>query len=297
MSKPDLCIAIPTYNREDVLIDTINDSLKQSHNNIEIIVVDQSKSHTKKTSKALESISDPRFRYFSVDPPSVTAARNFALNNANAPIVLFLDDDVRFDKHLAKNHLGAYSEHPEISATAGRVMQSGFPIKKGVLKFDEYAISHGVFTATESGYTNAFPGGNCSMKVLDALSVGGFDTRYYGNAFREENDMSLKMIRAGMSIFYESSAELLHLAAPYGGNRVKGHIYDSGVFYSNELFFTIRNAAKGKKLRAIKLKYREYCEVPSRRVSLRRKYLFVRGLISGAWRFVDKRQCVAKVRT
>lgn len=53
--------------------------------------------------------------------------------------------------------------------------------------------------------------------MSDALSVGGFDTRYYGNAFREENDMSLKMVRAGVTIFYEPSAELLlHLAAPYG---------------------------------------------------------------------------------
>ncbi len=296
MRKPAISIAIPTYHREEVLIDTIRDALAQSEKNIEVLVIDQSKQHKPQTSRALLAISDKRYRYFLVDPPSVTAARNFALRVALAPIVLFLDDDVKLDKDLARYHLQAYQEHPDVSAVGGRVLQAGFPIKKEVLRFDDFAIPHGVFTATASGLTNAFAGGNCSLKVSDALAVGGFDTRYYGNAFREESDMSLKMSGAGMKIWYESRAELLHLAAPYGGNRVKGHIYDRAVFYPNEIFFTLRHAKRHHRLKALWKKYQEYCAVPSKRIRLKRSFYFVTGFFVAVGRFIFSRPTIAKER-
>lgn len=296
MLKPRVTIAIPTYNREEVLVDTIRDALGQSLKEIEVLVVDQSKSHTAETEQALNAIKDPRYRHMYVDPASVTAARNFALRHALAPIIIFLDDDVKLSKHFAKFHLEAYSKHPDISAVGGRVMQDGFPIKNEVLHFDEYTTSRGVFTSPKSGFTNAFAGGNCSMKVVDALKVGGFDTRYYGNAFREESDMSLKMSRAGMRIWYEPKAELLHLAAPYGGNRVHGHIFDRAVFYRNELFFTLRWAGRSRKLGALKKKYFEYCWQGGKRLKLKRTALYSLGLLAAVTRFVWRRAVVAQER-
>lgn len=179
----------------------------------------------------------------------------------------------------------------------GRVNQKGFPVMNEILKFDDYAVSHGVFTSPQSGYTNAFAGGNCCLKVSAAMAVGGFDTRYYGNAFREESDMSLKLVKAGYKIWYEASAQLLHLAAPYGGNRVKGHIYDRAVFYRNELFFTLRHAQKGKKLRALRRKYREYCKTPqSSRTRLKRTVLFLLAFAAVGKRLTLDKQRIAKER-
>lgn len=295
-STPDICVAIPTYMREQVLLDTINDVLSQSHKNLELVVVDQSPSHNESTAIALTKISDPRFRYFKAAPPSLPAARNFTLKVARAPIVLFLDDDVQLDPDIVKYHLAAFKKDPSISAVGGRVLQKGFPIKKDVLRFDEHAISHGVFTATKPAYTNAFPGGNHSLKVTDALKVGGFDTRYYWNAFREESDMSLKMVRNGMKIYYEPKAMLLHLAAPSGGTRTKTytHIYDTPYFYRNELFFTVGAVKPGLIIKALRKKYQEYCIVPSRRQGLQRRIYFVLGLIVALWRRVFGRQIITK---
>jgi glycosyltransferase involved in cell wall biosynthesis len=295
MPSPDITIAIPTYNREEVLVNTIRDALHQSIKNIEVLVIDQSQTHTADTQKVLDTITDKRFRYFQVDPPSVTAARNFALQRASAPFIIFLDDDVKFGTSFAAQHLAVYKAKPDVSAVGGRVMQDGFPIHDDILHFDEYASSRGVFTSPKSGYTNAFAGGNCSLRVVDALKVGGFDTRYYGNAFREESDMSLKMTRAGMKIWYEPKAELLHLAAPYGGNRVKGHIFDRAVFYRNELFFTLR-WTKGRRLRALKRKYHEYCWQGGKRLKIKRTVLFCIGLVAGMWRFAWTKQTIAKER-
>jgi GT2 family glycosyltransferase len=295
-SQPDITIAIPTYRREAVLINTIIALFKQSHENFELLIVDQSNEHKPETETALADIKDPRYRYIKTAPPSLPAARNFCLKNAKAPIVLFLDDDIEPSKDLVKYHLQAFKEHPDANAIGGRVTQDGFPVKKEVLRFDEYGVSHGVFTATEPDYTNTFPGGNHSIKVDDALSVGGYDSRYYYNAFREESDMSLKMIRSGMKIFFEPRAVIHHLAANEGGTRAKAYtyIYDSPLFYRNEIFFTLRVVAKGKRIEALRRKYREYCLVVRHKRAYRRRALFFLGLVAAVWRNWFGRQIITK---
>jgi len=293
---PDITVAIPTYNREAVLIKTILDVLAQSHSNLELLVIDQTKAHQPETYEALELIKDSRFRYFQIAPPSSTAARNFALQRAQAPLIVFVDDDVEMDGDLVKVHLQTFRSNPELSAVAGRVLQEGFPIGGDVLRFDQYAISHGVFTATEPGFTNAFPGGNCGLRVADALKLGGFEMRYRGNAFREESDLSLRMAGAGQLIYYEPRAVLTHLAAPYGGNRVKTHIYDDFGFYKNELFFTLRMVEKRHLREALRRKYREYCLPVSHSQAFRRRLFFCLGLVAAAWRvFFGRRIAVREV--
>ncbi len=295
---PDIAVAIPTYNREKELLDTIHGVLNQSHQNLELLVIDQTVSHSAEMAQKIASLKDPRFRYFVADPPSLPAARNFALKNAKAPIVLFLDDDVVVDKDLVKYHLLAFREHPDVSAVGGRVLQKGFPIKKEVLHFDDYATSEGVFTATEASYTNAFPGGNCALKVTAAARVGGFDTRFPGNAFREESDMALKMTRAGMKIYYEPRAVLTHLAAHSGGTRTTTYtdILDTRLFYKNELFFTMRATKANNLFPALYKKYRQYCRGRGSKVGIKRSLYFGLGIVGALWRMAFGRQIVTQER-
>ncbi len=297
--NPDICVAIPTYQREDVLLDTIRGVLGQSHQNLEVLVVDQSPSHSPDFEQKLKAITDPRLRYILADPPSLPAARNFALRITKAPIVLFLDDDVEVDKDLVKYHLQAFKERPEVSAVGGRVLQKGFETKKDVLRFDEFGISHGVFTATDANNTNAFPGGNCALKVVDALNVGGFDSRFYGNAFREESCMALKMTRKGMKIYYEPRASLTHLAAHSGGTRATTYIdiLDTPMFYRNEIFFTLKSVKTTKLFKALRLKWREYCRGRGKSKAMRRSALFSLGFLAALWRSVFGRQVITRERT
>lgn len=294
--SPAITVAIPTYNREEVLLDTIQDVLKgQSFKNLELLVVDQTVEHQPSTEKALRAIKDPRFRYFRADPPSLTAARNFAIKKARAPYLIFLDDDVKLDKDLVGTFLKTFRDMPELSAIAGRVMQKGFK-SLPMLKFDEYGVSHGGYTGSTAGFTNAFPGGNLGIVIKDALKAGGFDTRYRGNAFREENDLSMRMSKLGMKIYYQPEAKLTHLAAPYGGLRVKTHIYDNRGFYVNELFFTLR-AVKVKNLpRSLVRKYREYCRSVRGKHSFKRSVLFISGIVSALCRMAFGRHVTTRER-
>ncbi len=291
---PDITVAIPTYNREEELLATIRDVLAQSHGNLELLVVDQTRSHRHETRLALDGIRDRRFRYFRTGPPSLTAARNFALRRARAPYLVFVDDDVKMSNDLVEIFLESFRSRPELSAVGGRVLQEGFPVGRDVLWFDEFAITHGMFTATEPGFTNAFPGGNCALRVEDALRVGGFDERYRGNSFREESDLSLRMAAAGQRIYYEPRAVLVHLASPYGGSRVKTHIYDNFGFYKNELFFTIRAVAKGRLREALRRKYWQYCRSVAHGRARRRRLFFFLGLLAASWRVLFGRRIVAR---
>jgi GT2 family glycosyltransferase len=297
---PDICVAIPSYNRGEVLVDTIKDVLKQSYKNLELLVIDQSSTHAPEVMASINTIKDPRFRHVKATPPSLPAARNLALKLSKAPIVLFLDDDVVLHKDMVKYHLAAFRKDKDICAVAGRVLQEGFPVKKEVLKFDEYGTSHGVFTASVASYTNSFPGGNHSIKVKKALSIGGFDTRYYYNAFREESDMAHRLVKHGMKIYFEPKAALTHLAVPNGGTRAKKtytHIYDTPYFYRNELFFTLRVVNRKKLVSALRRKYREYCLTPSRKQGLRRRVYFCIGFVAALWRLLFGRQIISKVVT
>lgn len=288
---PKISVAIPTYHREKVLMDTVKSILDdQIFKDFELLVVDQSSQHDPETESFLKSIRDPRFRYFRTAPPSVTVAKNFALKNAKSPHIIFLDDDIIPDKQLIKIYADTFNQMPELSAIAGRVLQEGFPIKKDVLKFDEYADSHGVFTATKPEYTNAFPGGNCALRVKDALKLGGFDTRYRDNSFREENDLSMRLASSGGLIYFQPDAEILHLSSPHGGCRVSTNIFDNPGFYRNELFFTLRFAKNGLKIKALYRKFHQYCVSEQRKVIKRRSLYFCLGIFAAIWRIAFGKQ-------
>jgi glycosyltransferase involved in cell wall biosynthesis len=294
MNGPDISVVIPTYNRELELLNTIRDVLGQSHRNLELIVLDQSRRHTPGFGTKLKSIKDKRLRYIAISPPSLPAARNFGLHAARSPIVLFLDDDIKPVKDLVKYHLEAHQKHPDASAVGGRVLQDGFPIMKEVLRFDKYSVSHGVFTATHSAYTNTFPGGNHSIIVKDALSVGGYDTRYYRIAFREESDLSLRMVRAGLKIYYEPRAEIFHLNTVVGGLRHYTDLFDTIDFYRNDLFFVLHTVKFADIAGALHAKFMEYCHIRPLGQGLKRSVFFVIGFLTALRRLFFGRQIKAR---
>ena len=294
--KPEISVVIPTYNRENDLVNTVRTILGQSYKNLELLVLDQSHSHQPETLKALQEIEikNRRFRYYKIRPASLPAARNFGLQAATAPIVLFLDDDIKAGKDLVEQHLRVYKEHPDICAVGGRVMQAGFPVKNQILEFNKYGVSHGVFTSPKAGYTNAFAGGNHSVKVADALAVGGYDTRYYRIAFREESDLALRLSHAGKKIYYEPKAEIFHLNTVGGGLRHFTDLFDTIDFYRNDLFFVLHCVDANNIAGALHSKFMEYCHVRPLSKGLKRSSYFVIGFLTALRRLWFGRQVIAR---
>lgn len=241
MNKPKITVAIPTYQREEVLVNTINEVLKQDFENFELIVVDQTKKHKESTLRALESISDSRFRYFSVTPPSLPAARNFAIEKSRSDIVLFIDDDVELFENFIEAHYDTHQSRPEIKAVAGRVEIKGQPPSSELFFFDWYGEEHGGFNYPYSREATSFLGCNFSIKKEIIENVGPFDTNYFDSAMREESDMAFRIKKAGFNIYYQPKAQLLHLVAESGGCRIYEMKRDNQPYYKNDLYFTFKS--------------------------------------------------------
>ena len=57
MSYPSISLIIPTYRREQILRDTLDDVLKQDYPNVEILVIDQTETLDPKIQTYLENLA------------------------------------------------------------------------------------------------------------------------------------------------------------------------------------------------------------------------------------------------
>src|SRR4051812_30966459 len=90
-----LSIAIPTYNREETLLDTVNYLLKQMILPAEILIIDQTIRHKPGVESILaEWDTAGSIRWIRLPQPSIPKAMNEALIRARSEILLFLDDDI-----------------------------------------------------------------------------------------------------------------------------------------------------------------------------------------------------------
>jgi glycosyltransferase involved in cell wall biosynthesis len=84
-------VIIPTYNRVQFILRAVNSVLRQSHSQLELIVVDDGS--TDGSREELLSIKDPRFKLLFQENLGVSAARNAGIEASSAHILALLDSD------------------------------------------------------------------------------------------------------------------------------------------------------------------------------------------------------------
>lgn len=96
---PIVSVIIPCFNAGLYLSTAISSVIKQSHNQIEIIVVNDGS--TDDTEDIVSSFRDSRIKYFYQENKGQCAASNFGLQQANGDYIKFFDaDDVMNPRHL-----------------------------------------------------------------------------------------------------------------------------------------------------------------------------------------------------
>lgn len=92
-------VIIPTYNRADFILNTVNSLLDQTYANFEIIVVDDGS--TDETEKIIFSVKNEKLKYYKKENGERGAARNFGANLAKGEYLNFFDsDDLAYSNHL-----------------------------------------------------------------------------------------------------------------------------------------------------------------------------------------------------
>jgi len=100
--KPFFSILLPTWNRPELLHETIKSALSQTYKNFEVIIVDDG--DKLRADKVVSEFSDPRITYIQHDKNyGSPVAKNTALKVARGKWVAFLDDDDEwFPENLEK---------------------------------------------------------------------------------------------------------------------------------------------------------------------------------------------------
>lgn len=214
--KSNISVAIPTYRRERVLIDTIAYLLALPMPPDEILVLDQTPLHETETSEALRTWHEQGgIRWVRLPEPSIPKAMNQGLLLARHDVVLFVDDDIRPEPDLLSAHLAAHQKNPG-TLVAGRVIQ---PWQEGQ-DFSDDSGFH--FASMTKQWIREFMGGNFSVPRLDALQLGGFDENFVRVAYRFEAEFAHRWLKAGRDIYFEPEACLHHLKDAGGGTRSYG---------------------------------------------------------------------------
>jgi glycosyltransferase involved in cell wall biosynthesis len=217
LKTPSFSILIPTYGRDEVLINTISALLALPAPASEIVILDQTANHPEECEAQLSQWHETKaIRWIRIPYPSITVAMNLGLVIAESERVLFLDDDIIPDQHLLTAHRHAAQEYPN-ACIAGRVLQ---PWHQG--QADPEDLPFG-FNSLVGRSHHEFMGGNVSIDRLMALSIGGFDRNFVRVAYRFEAEFASRWLRAGHSIRYEPQALIHHLRIRSGGTRSYGH--------------------------------------------------------------------------
>lgn len=154
---PSVSVVLPTYNRAALVVDAIDSVLRQTHSDLElIVVVDGSEDDTV---SRLKRIADPRLRTIVQANAGLNAARNAALDLARGEFIALLDDDDVWRPEKLAMQVDLLRSHPDASFIFSEftVWQPGVSERPGGLRrwFDQ-----GWFELDETGqrmFTDARP--------------------------------------------------------------------------------------------------------------------------------------------
>ena len=203
--RPLVSLIIATHNRKDSLIELLESLKGQSHQNFEIIVVDQNPPEF--LNSALASFPDLLIRRITrFPPPGVSAARNAGLDLAKGDIIAFPDDDCKY----VPDTLAQAVEFFRTTPSAGGLLARWITTRE-----DEELAPHACkvlnrFTAFHKGGTTFQ-----FFRKEAVLAAGGFSSDLGPSPERplscgEDTDFLLKVLAAGFTVLRCQKIKIYH---------------------------------------------------------------------------------------
>ena len=224
MEGTRLTVAVPTRDRRESALGALEAIAGQLRETDELLVVDNGSVDGTGAAAAAwrEELRVPA-RLVSEPHGGVSAARNTALREASNGVVCFVDDDVR----VAPGWLDALRQTwaaagPRVACIGGPLSPDWQALRPAWLADHLLYVLSVLELGNEPRRLDQSPGtghvwgGNFSVRVEAARSVGGFDTELGLRPDApfdrdEEEDIQRRLARAGWEIWYEPSAAARHL--------------------------------------------------------------------------------------
>lgn len=211
-------IVMPTYNRRDILLQTLRSLEHQSVDpgRYEVIVgVDGS---TDGTVEALAQLRPPYSLRWVVFPENrgASAAANAAVRLARNEVVIITGDDQVAGPGMVAAHLEAHHRHGDVLVQGEYPLAPGFDRHGASLAYERERKASMSSVARNGSSSWPIWAGNLSLRRETLLGIGGFDEktfRYYGG---EDTDLGLRIAALGIPFVYEPRAfsHHLHVVSP-----------------------------------------------------------------------------------
>ncbi|MFD2824121.1 glycosyltransferase family 2 protein [Lacinutrix iliipiscaria] len=172
---PFFSVVIPLFNKEHFIGSTIQSVLFQTHQDFEIIVVNDGS--TDDSLKKVKAINDKRITIYTIKNQGASHARNYGASKANADYIAFLDADDYWNSGFLRHIKKLIDKHPE-----EKVFASALKIKKNKKEYNAtyknlpQQVNDCVVDYFETSLDHSIL--HCSSSVFKKtafLDLGGFD--------------------------------------------------------------------------------------------------------------------------
>ncbi|WP_372757252.1 glycosyltransferase [Lactococcus lactis] len=238
MEKYQISVVIPTYNREELLIETLNSLNNQSlsKKNFEIVIVDDGSQVP--PNKIIDSFSKSlNLKLFTQENKGFRAgtARNKGVENSEGEIIVFVDSGVALAYDTLETHLKLHEKSLLPTAFLGymfgfdelnqnkekieSLQVNGLNINEKLKEIDietlgdrresSFSLNGENLLSWENPWL-IFWTGHLSLPRKEFLSLGGFEESFNGWGY-EDIDFGLNWYLAGFNIEFSRSLVALHL--------------------------------------------------------------------------------------
>jgi len=222
---PIVSIIIPTYNRLDSLLKTLESIQAQSRQSYEVIIIDDNGEDG--TSQALAGM-DKVCVLVNATRQGPSYGRNRGIKEARGEYVWFLDSDVTLpDQNLLERMVATFSANPETGSLGGEIVvheqQAGFAYGRKILwnaQNKRVPSSAGNSDLVKCDYLATC---NCFTRKEYAQRLNGFDERFVFGA--EDMDFGFRLKEFGYHNYVRHDLAVLHY------HEKKGRYADETVRY------------------------------------------------------------------
>ena len=120
-------IVVPVYNTEAYLPACVESLKTQTHENLELLFVDDGSTDGSAAILDAYAKEDPRIRVIHRRNGGVSAARNDGIDAATGDFIGFVDSDDTVEPEFVETLLSAFSDHPEIGVSISNRFIHGHP--------------------------------------------------------------------------------------------------------------------------------------------------------------------------
>ncbi|MBI4945010.1 MAG: glycosyltransferase [Bacteroidetes bacterium] len=180
-----ISVIIPAYNAGKYIEETIRSVLKQTHSDLELIVVNDGSTDT--TSKLVEAIckNDPRIKLINQNNAGVSVARNTGFAVSKGSYIAYLDSDDIWLPNFLELMLLKFSFDDALGLVHcdNQIIDGDSQKKKEVNRGEEGYILEHLLLGGEGKYIFSISGVLIKREVIE--SVGGFDPELSNGADHE----------------------------------------------------------------------------------------------------------------